>query len=125
MRQDWNQIRRAGSGWTLQKGRRMADQTAHELADLVGHLFPSLPCDASARGVGGGNAASQPVTLKRRDGDRYIAVWDYAAPMPGDDVEVYVVRDQAVYSLAARVTGIDKDTSRFLTVTELRRKTQR
>ena len=36
-----------------------------------------------------------------------------------------LVRDEAVYGLVARVTGIDRDTSRFLTVTELRRKTQR
>ena len=103
----------------------MADQTAHDLADLVSRAFPTLPCDAAARSLGGGNAGSQRVTLKRRDGDRYLAVWAFAAPMPGEDVEVYVVRDEAVYSMAARVTGIDSENARFLTVTELRRKTQR
>jgi hypothetical protein len=103
----------------------MADQTAHELADLVSHVFPTLPCDASARSMCDGDNGSRPVTLKHRDGDRYLAVWAYAPPTPGEDVAVYVVRDEAVYSLAAHVTGIDRGNSRFLTVTELRRKTQR
>jgi hypothetical protein len=103
----------------------MADQTAHDLADLVSHVFPPLPCDAAARTMGSGSARSQPVTLKRRDGDRFLAAWAFVAPMPGEDVEVYVIRGEAVYSLAARITGIDRGTSRFLTVTELRRKTQR
>jgi hypothetical protein len=103
----------------------MADQTARELADLVSHVFPTLPCDAASRSMGDGNLGSRPVTLKRRDGDRYLAVWAFAPPIPGEDVAVFVVRDEAVYSLAARVTGIDRGNSRFLTVTELRRKTQR
>jgi hypothetical protein len=103
----------------------MADQTAQALADLVSHVFPPLPCDAAARPLAAGNVGSQLVTLKRRDGDRFLATWAFAAPMPGEDVEVYLVRDEAVYGLVARVTGIDRETSRFLTVTELRRKTQR
>jgi hypothetical protein len=107
------------------KGTQMADHTAHDLADLVSHVFPPLPCDAAARTMGSGRAGSQLVTLKRRDGDRFLATWAFSAPMPGEDVEVYVVRDEAVYSLATRVTGIDRGTSRFLTVTELRRKSQR
>src|SRR5437764_12202993 len=103
----------------------MADQTAHDLADLVSHVFPPLPCDAAARTLGSGSAGSQRVTLKRRDGDRFLAIWAFSAPMPGDDVEVYVVRDEAVYNLTARVTGIDRGTARFLAVTGVRRKTQR
>jgi hypothetical protein len=103
----------------------MADRTAHHLAELVSHVFPPLPCDAAARTMGSGSAGSQLVTLKRRDGDRFLAAWAFVAPMPGEDVEVYVIRGEAVYSLAARITGIDRGTSRFLTVTELRRKTQR
>jgi hypothetical protein len=88
-------------------------------------VFPPLPCDAAASPFDGSNLGSQLVTLKRRDGDRYLAVWSFVAPPPGEKVELHVVRDQAVYSLATHVTGIDGDRSRFLTVTELRRKTQR
>jgi hypothetical protein len=33
------------------------------------------------------------------------------APPPGEKVELHVVRDQAVYSLATHVTGIDGDRS--------------
>jgi hypothetical protein len=103
----------------------MADLIACELADLVGQVFPPLPFDAAARSLGCGSSGSQRVTLMRRDGDRYLAVWGSAAPMPGEQVEVYVVEDGAVYSLAAQVTGVDRGTSRLLTVTELRRKIQR
>jgi hypothetical protein len=103
----------------------MADQISHELADLLSFVVPQLPLDAEARSLGAGGAGSQPVTLTRRDGDRYLALWCGSAPMPGEHVEVYVARDAAVYSLAACVTGTDRDDSRFLTITGLRRKTQR
>jgi PilZ domain len=102
----------------------MADRTAHELAELIAHVFPSLPFDAAARPVGGG-AGSQLVAVQRRDADRYLANWPVAAPMPGDDVNLVIVRDTAVYTATARVTGIDRGNARYLTIIELRRKTQR
>jgi hypothetical protein len=71
----------------------MADQTAHELAELVSHVFPPLPCDAAAGSFRGSNRGSQLVTLKRRDGDRYLAAWSFVAPPPGEKIELYVVRD--------------------------------
>jgi hypothetical protein len=103
----------------------LADQTTQQLADLVAQVFPPLPFDASARPVGQGSSAAQPVTVERRSADRYVARWRYSAPTPGEDIEVFVAHCEAVYSLTARVTGIDDKTARYLTITELRRKTQR
>jgi hypothetical protein len=103
----------------------MADQTAHDLAELVTHVFSPLPRDAVARPLGAGTIGSQLVTLKRRDSDRYLVTWRVSAPVPGENVELQVARDQAVYALAAQVTGIDRDNARFLTITELRRRRQR
>jgi PilZ domain len=99
----------------------MADETAHELAELAAHVFPALPFDAAARSRSGG----QVIAVQRRDADRYLVNWSFAAPMPGEDVELSVVRDSAVYTVRARVTGIDRGNARYITITELRRKTQR
>ena len=103
----------------------MPDQTAHELAELVSHVFPPLPCNAAAGSFRGSELGSQLVTLQRRDGDRYLTDWRFVAPSFGERVELYVVRDQALYTLATCVTGMDGERSRFLTVSELRRRTQR
>jgi hypothetical protein len=102
----------------------MADETAHNLAELVAHVFPALPFDAAARPIGSG-LGSQLVAVQRRDGDRYLVNWRIAAPMPGEDIELVTVRDNAVYTVTARVTGIDRGNARYITITELRRKTQR
>jgi hypothetical protein len=102
----------------------MADQTTHHLAELVAHVMGPLPFTASAQPVGTALGA-QLVAVQRRNGDRYLANWPIAAPMPGDDIELVSVRDTAVYTATARITGIDRGNARYLTITELRRKTQR
>lgn len=101
----------------------MADETAHELAELAAHIFPTLPFDAAARSLT--NLSGQLVAVQRRNADRYLVNWCFAAPAPGEDVELAVVRDNAVYTVHARVTGIDRGNARYITITELRRKTQR
>jgi hypothetical protein len=99
----------------------MADQTAHELAELLCNVIPGFPWDASADDGDG----CRVVTLIGRRGDRLIATWPLDPPTPGDDVSLHLSIGGGVYEASTHVTGLESRTGRFLTVTGLRRKTQR
>jgi hypothetical protein len=101
----------------------MAEETAHELAELLSHVLGVLPRDASGdvRDDGG----SQLVTIRRRDGDRFLARWAIQAPNAGEHVRLQLVTDSAVYGILATIAGIHDGESRYLTVSEVCRKSQR
>jgi PilZ domain len=95
----------------------MGDDRTHQLAELISSVIGALPRDASTD--------TTLVTLRRRDGDRFLAAWAYNAPHPGEQVRLHIVANRGVYALEGTVIGSLDERSRYLVFSEVRRKSQR
>jgi hypothetical protein len=102
----------------------MADQTAHELAELTARLLPRLPWPVVAVWQSK-SCPPKPATLIGRDCDRYVLRCLGGCPLPRGEVELYATVDRLLYTLTGLVTGGAGRDDRFVTLIGVRRKTQR
>jgi hypothetical protein len=102
----------------------MADQTAHELAELTARVLPRLPWPVVAVWQPK-SSPPKPATLIGRDCDRYVLRYVGGCPLPRGEVELYATVDRLLYTLTGVVTGVVGRDDRFVTLIAVRRKTQR